>query len=96
MHEFPSSGYVNVIALGPEAENLIGLRAADMYRVSDQQTFEISKRVSRRIDGKELLCYLKHSSKIIRTATVTDYTIVTCYPVSGGASSQQMPFGDSV
>ena len=33
---FDSSGYVNVIALGPEAENLIGLRAADMYRVFDQ------------------------------------------------------------
>ncbi|XP_071921453.1 replication protein A 70 kDa DNA-binding subunit B-like isoform X2 [Coffea arabica] len=56
MHEFPrawvrltvfdNTGYVNVIALGPEAENLIGLSVANMYRVSDHQTFEISKRVS--------------------------------------------------
>ncbi|XP_071916677.1 uncharacterized protein [Coffea arabica] len=85
MHEFPR--YVNVIALGPEAEHLIGLCAADMYRVSDHQTFEISKRVSRQIDGKELLCYLKYSSKMIRTTTHTNYTIVACYPTSGNVSS---------
>ncbi|XP_071904995.1 uncharacterized protein [Coffea arabica] len=84
---FDNTGYVNVIALGPEAEHLIGLCAADMYRVSDHQTFEISKRVSRQIDGKELLCYLKYSSKMIRTATHSNYTIVACYPTSGNVSS---------
>ncbi|XP_027155473.1 uncharacterized protein LOC113755763 [Coffea eugenioides] len=106
MHEFPrawvrltvfnSTGYVNVIALGPEAEKLICLSATDMYRVSEDETFEISKRVSRRLDGKELLCYLKHSSRMIRTEKFTRYTIVACYPVSGSASSQYIPFGDSV
>ena len=34
---FDNTGYVNVIALGPEAEHLIGLCAADMSRVSDHQ-----------------------------------------------------------
>ena len=34
---FDNTGYVNVIALGPEAENLIGLSVANMYRVSDHQ-----------------------------------------------------------
>ena len=34
---FDSTGYVNVIALGPEAEKLIGLSAADMYRVSEHE-----------------------------------------------------------
>ena len=69
---------------------------SNLHHIDFMQTFEISKPASRRIDDKELLCYLKHSSKMIRTTTFTHYAIVACYPVSESASSQHMPFEDSV
>lgn len=74
------TGYLNAVAFGPEAEKLIGCSAQEIYEVPEHEAFSMCKRVANHIKGKGLLCYLKHSSDLIRSITSTKYTIVVCYP----------------
>ncbi|XP_071935838.1 replication protein A 70 kDa DNA-binding subunit B-like isoform X2 [Coffea arabica] len=74
------TGYVNVIALGAEAERLIGVSAVYMYASTDDENFALYCRVSRQIKRSKLLLYIKRSTDVIRTETTTRYTVVACYP----------------
>ncbi|CDP07275.1 unnamed protein product [Coffea canephora] len=80
------TGYVSVVTLGAEAEKIIGLSAFQLYQTVDDGFFGLYKQVHRHLEQKNLLCYIKHSSDVIRSTAIAKFTVVTCYlyiPSSG-------------
>nr|XP_027119243.1 uncharacterized protein LOC113736456 isoform X11 [Coffea arabica]XP_027119266.1 uncharacterized protein LOC113736460 isoform X11 [Coffea arabica] len=41
--------------------------------------FGLYRQVRRRLERKNLLCYIKHSSDVIRSTAIAKFTVVTCY-----------------
>ncbi|XP_071922445.1 uncharacterized protein [Coffea arabica] len=69
---------LNPVAMGDKAEKLIGISVHRLFQ-AEQENVHLTDRVASELEGKVLLCYVKHSNDVIRAVKGAPYTIVTVY-----------------
>lgn len=74
------TGSVNAIAMGDEAEKLIGINSYRLYQ-ADQENVHLTDHVASALKGRVMLFYVKHSSHAVRATKGARYTIVTSYDI---------------
>ncbi|XP_027167552.1 uncharacterized protein LOC113767600 [Coffea eugenioides] len=72
------TGSLNAVAMGDEAEKLIGISVHRLFQ-AEQENVHLTDRVASELEGKVLLCYVKHSNDVIRAVKGAPYTIVAVY-----------------
>ncbi|XP_027113676.1 replication protein A 70 kDa DNA-binding subunit B-like isoform X1 [Coffea arabica] len=75
------TGSLNVIAMGDEAEKLIGINSHRLYQ-ADKEDVHLTDRVASALNGRVMLFYLKHSDHAFRVTKGARYTIVASYDVN--------------